>query len=457
MENGVSQQDAHTVDDPPPLPKIGAYESMLAPFPDPPALFPQVGAEGGWLRRHGTAMLLDNTNEFMGAVTPPTRGVAGLRQGASNAGQYALSITTDWGRVTGWRGLTTRVVTIGRYGTTANRMFGDWLAHSSEIYGGGGNVVVHLVMAYAEQHLLGGYVSVAAGRMAQLSDFGTGAVFCNFLNNSFCGRPKAIADSSYYSSYPASVWAFRVRARPVRQVYVQAGIYFAEEGIFQNPQHRSGFKLNGGNIVGEIFPVEAGWEPKFGAWRRLPGHYKVGAAVENVGRATNYTDSHGNPYATSGFSPARKTGAWSAYLLADQRVFVHRFKDRNDTGTTVLAGAVFNDPDTALRDREFYAGVVDRGFWHARPLDTIGVAFSTVHIARGVQRTEELYRAQGRALPQRASGIQRHEEIIEANYALPIGRAAIFQPDVQYYIRPNGQGNLRNALMLGFRAHVEVF
>ena len=440
------------------LPKASAYEDLAGNLSAPPSLFPFVNDAHGWLRRHGTIAQFDNMNEMMGAVTAPTKGY-GYKQGASNAGQYALNIVTDWNRLAKLQGFATHVIFIGRYGTTANRMFGDWLAHSQETYGGGGNVVVHLVMAYGEQHLFQNRLAIAAGRMSQLSDFAAGTVFCSFVNNSFCGRPKGASDSAYYSSYPASVWALRVRGRPWRRdVYVETGVYFAEEGIYSVAQHRTGFKLNGSNIVGEIFPVEIGWQPIF---RRpsgelaYPGHYKLGIAVETMGRSENFLDTLGNPYADSGYSAARHSGSWSTWLMVDQRIKGSRINPQG--GVTLMGGVVLNEPRTALRDRQIYLGATWKGFWAARPSDSIGLAASYVHIASGVQRTERILLAAGKSLPYRATGLQTHQEVAELNYTFAIGRAMTFEPDLQYYHNPNGQVNLRDAVMMGFKSHIEIF
>ncbi|QDH16712.1 carbohydrate porin [Swingsia samuiensis] len=457
-QNAETEASSLLIDAAEQLPKASVFENMEKRLSAPPSLFPFLNASDGWLRRHGTIAQLDNLNEFMGAVTSPTKG-HGYRQGASNAGQYAFNVFTDWSSLVGLKGFTTHAIFIGRYGTTANRMFGDWLAHSQETYGGGGNVVVHMVMAYGEQHLFNNRLAIAAGRMAQLSDFASGTMFCTFINNSFCGRPKGAGDSSYYSSYPASVWALRVRGRPWRRdIYIQTGIYFAEEGIYSTAQHRTGFKLNGSNIVGEIFPTEVGWQPTF--WRKshrykYSGHYKLGVAVETMARQENFYNSLGNLYEDSGYTAARHSGAWSIWLMGDQCVKGSAYNPNG--GVFLLGGAVFNDRKTALRDRQLYIGLVWKGFWKQRPADSIGLGLSYVHIAPGVQRTERMLYQAKRSLPYRATGIQSHQEVAELNYTLSVTGAITFEPDIQYYHNPNGQVNLKDAWMLGFRSHVEIF
>ncbi|MBE7210895.1 MAG: hypothetical protein INR65_07725, partial [Gluconacetobacter diazotrophicus] len=44
-----------------------AGKSSVPSLPQPEALFPTIFGAGTWLRDHGIAVLLDNTNEFSGA------------------------------------------------------------------------------------------------------------------------------------------------------------------------------------------------------------------------------------------------------------------------------------------------------------------------------------------------------------------------------------------------------
>lgn len=441
-----------------PLPDKGSPPSTVPPFARPEAVFSDPGGMTSWLRRRGIAFLFANTNEFAGAITKPARGekFRTYRQGASNAGQYAASLNIDWEMLAGLKGLATHMITTGRYGTTANRMFGDWLNHSSEDYGGAGNVAVHLVMLYAEENLFGNRLAIAGGRMAELSDFAASELFCNFMNGSICGRPKGISDSSYYPGYPAATWAFRVRGRPTRDVYVQTGVYFAEDGIYQVAQHRTGFKFNGANIVGHVVPVEVGWEPRAGRSHSLPGHYKIGAALQDVSVADTYRDTSGKPYVLTGAQPARRQYSWSSWLMLDQQLLRYR-KSQKNSGITALGGLIYNDPHTALRDYEIYGALINRGFWRNRPYDTIGIAFSYTHIAKNVQKTEALLQSQNQTMINHATGIQRHTSVLEVNYAIHVMRGVIFQPVFEYYFRPNGQGNLPDAAMLGFKSHIEIF
>ncbi|WP_083813611.1 carbohydrate porin [Gluconobacter morbifer] len=436
-----------------PLPANASKKTSVPAFSTPEAIISNPLSV--WLRQKGINFLVDNTNEFAGAITPPTKGTtkgfSNYKQGASNAGQYALQLDINWEKLAGLKGFATHMVTVGRYGTTANRMFGDWLNHASEDYGGGGNVVVHLVYMYGEETLFGGRLAIAAGRMSEISDFAASPLFCNFQNGSFCGRPKGITDTNYDAGYPAATWGFRVRGRPVKSVYIQTGVYPIENGIYQVYQHRTGFKFNGSNIIGYAAPIETAWEPVFRNGT-LPGHYKFGAQLFSTPQNDNYYDLYGGSYAKTGLSPKVHSASWSTWVMFDQRLIHYHDKD---SGLTALTGIIYNDPHTSLRRYLAYGALINRGFLRSRPYDTLGFAFTYTKIASGVSRTEEELLQNGETMPNHATGVQRSTIVMELNYAVHVMRGVIFTPLFEYYVRPNAQYNLRNAALLGFKSHIQ--
>lgn len=444
-----------------PSPPLAARGGQPAPIVrGPPSLFPTLFGVVPWLERRGIGFHFDNTNEYAGALQAPTRGphYGNYRHGSSNAGQYSANLTVDWEQLAGMKGFMTHMTTVGRYGTTANRMFGDWLAHSSEIYGGGGNVVVHLVSLYGEESLYRGRLLIAGGRMSQMSDFASSPLFCNFQNNSFCGRPKAAADSTYYGSYPAAVWAFRLKGRPRKDLYVQTAVYFAENGIYMNFQHRTGFKWNGANIVGYEIPVETQWEPKFGAEHDLPGHYKLGFVFDDVQRADNYYNTAGQSYYVHGGKQLMRKSSWQTYFMFDQKIMNYPGRPKT-SGLTFMGGYIYNSPYTSVRDFEVYGAFMSQGLFPGRPHDILGAAFSYVSIAPGTRDTTIAMVNAGKftGMPNHATGIQTNAEVLELDYSIHVMRGVTFSPDFQYYMNPNGQKGLRNSAMLGFKSYVSFF
>ena len=438
-----------------PVGQLAGGGSSVPPLPQPEALFPDLFGFGPGLRNAGIAVLLDNVNEFDGIISGP-------HKGTTNAGQYALETDIDWERLAGVRGLSTHTVVVGRYGIPASRIFGDNINPSQEIYGAGGNVAVHLVYAYAEETLAQGRADFAAGRIPFLNDFSASPLYCNFQNNAFCGNPKSSSDNIAHSSYPDAGWALRARVRPTTGTYIQSGIYFDESGIYTNQFQRSGFRFDSQQIEGETFPVELGWEPSFGP-DKLPGHYKLGFAYDNIHHTDNYFDTNGAAFAQTGLKPRQLRGSTAEWVLFDQMLV------RNGPGATdgiiAFGGYYHNDPASALRGDQYEIAALDHAFWKARPFDTIAVAFSYISVPNALTKTEELQQELGQSITGTGSqfyndslpGIQTHTMNIEADYQIHVMRGVTFAPDFQYFFRPNAQGNLHDAALLGFKSHIELF
>ncbi|MCQ8239396.1 carbohydrate porin [Rhizosaccharibacter radicis] len=442
-----------------PLPPAGVPinpVSSVPPLPTPEALFPGIFGVGSYLRDHGIAVLLDNVDEFSGIVK-------GDHKGSTNAGQYGLETDIDWERLAGLTGFSTHTVMVGRYGIPASRIFGDNLNPSQEIYGAGGNVAIHLVYAYGEETLANGRVDVIAGRIPVLNDFASNPLFCNFMNNAFCGNPKASSDNFAVSSYPDANWAFRVRVRPTRTTYIQSGIYFTEQNIYQAGNgYRSGFRFDSSQISGQTFPVQVGWEPSFGP-DQLPGHYALGFIYDSNNHNDNYIDANGAPFVESGLPPKVRKGQTAEYAMADQMIL------RHGPGTTnglIAFGALYhNDNNTSTRTSQASIALVDHGFWKARPQDGIVAGFSYMEVSDKVGKTEALQQELGLPITgtggqfynAAARGVQSHTYNFELGYQIHVYRGVTFAPDFQYFIRPNALANVGNAAVIGFKSHIELF
>nr|WP_321984621.1 carbohydrate porin [uncultured Lichenicoccus sp.] len=426
-------------------------------LPAPEALVPQFNQ---YLKQYGAAVLLSNVDEFDANVT-------GIKTGSANAGQYGLEWDQDWDILAGIHGFQTHAVAVGRYGLPESRIFGDNLNPSQEIYGAGGNVAIHLVFFYGEETMAHGRFNLAFGRFPSQNDFDASPLNCNFQQNSLCGNPKAVGDNVSNSSYPDANWAFRLRVRPIAPVYIQAGIYFTENNIYNaGDGMRSGFHLDSSHINGEYFPVEIGFEPAFGP-DKLPGHYKIGFGFDNNNHASNYLDENGAPVAYTGLPNQQRKGGSQAWVSADQMVL------RNGPGATdgiiVKGDYVHNDPRYSTRADEAIFTGLDRGFWKARPFDTVGLLFAYTAVSGSLGKLEALQQELGEPVigtggsyvnnnnPYLPNGVQTHAMNIELNYQIHVYRGITFAPDFQYFIRPNAEKSLPDAALFGFKSVIELF
>lgn len=429
---------------------LGPSQSLSQPAPPPAPQAEHLLGDWGGVRtslgERGIDLTVDFTSEAAGNVA------GGTRRGFTFANQVGLQADMDWQKLAGLQGFSTHVVLVNRSGSNDSVLFGDRVNSVQEIYGGGGNVLVHFVYAYAEQSLADGRVDIAAGRMPVLNDFAASPLYCNFMNVSICGNPGSLASGDVgLSAWPASTWSGRVRARPTPETYVQFGIYEVSQGIYSDSRARSGFDFSTNRDTGAEFPLEVGYTPSFGA-DRLPGHYKLGVGYDTSNYPDFYADAAGGPLALTGANPRNHHGRVIWWALADQMLLRHGAGD--DAGLIALAAYTHGDPATTAYESQYTLGLLDKGFWASRPSDTIGLLATYQTLSGALGRQQVLEQAFGLPLSNNATGKQTSELIFEANYDIHVYRGVNVQPEFQYIVRPNGESDRKDVQVLGFKTHV---
>ena len=424
---------------------IGPSEALSSPAQETGAapaetLFGDPGGFRAKLARVGIDLTLDYTTEVAGNAT------GGLKQGTYYAGQIGFEADIDWNKLAGVQGLSTHVVIVNRQGTQVGSAIGDNLNQVQEIYGAGGDVIAHLVYAYAEESLLNGRVDIAVGRMPVNNDFAASPIYCTFMSNTICGNPRPLVASDIgFSSYPDAVWGGRIRGRPTATTYIQTGVYEVNQNLYGR-YHRSGFDLTTAGSSGVIIPVEVAYEPSIGP-QALPGHYKLGFSYDT----TTYSQFSTTVATVLGGSnrTANKTGFWA---LADQMVV--RNGPGSLDGIVIFGGYAHLNPSVAAYTDEVFIGLSDKAFWPARPQDSIGLLFQYGATSSNLAKQQTLDIELGLPIANGATGVQRHEEVIEAHYDIHVYRGIDLQPTFQYYFRPNAVANIKDAAIFGFKAHV---
>jgi porin len=430
----------------PPTPAGAALPPTQAIDPPPvPHLFGDWGGLQPRLQREGINIQIDALTEFAGNVS------GGTQRGSTAANQIGLQNDINWERLAGITGLSTHVVLVSRSGASDSNLFGDHLLPVQEIYGSGGDVAVHFVSAYAQETLFNQQLDFAVGRMNVENDFGSSPLYCNFMTNGLCGDPKALPGGDIgHSAYPDSVWGGRVRGVVLPEIAVTTGIYQVNRGLYTDQYYRSGFKFDNTQNSGVYLPVELGWSPAIGQ-DKMQGHYKIGVGYDTSSGYEDFGDTLAKA-AVPGFSVRSRSGNTQFWALADQMLF--RNGPGASSGVIALAGFIHNDPNNTAYAEQYFVGVVDKGFWRARPEDTAAVLFIHETVSGRLGNVQGVEQALGLPYSNGATGIQSHEEVLEANYNIHVFSSISLQPDLQYVIRPNAQSNIPNAAVLGFRAHV---
>jgi len=93
----------------------------------------------------------------------------------------------------------------------------------------------------------------------------------------------------------------------------------------------------------------------------------------------------------------------------------------------------------------FEVGIVVRGIFPQRPRDVAGFGIIYGQFSSDLRGAERLEQQSNPAV-----GVQDQETVLEWNYTFRFRNGAFFfEPDVQYIIRPGGNGNIPNALVVG--------
>jgi len=400
-----------------------------------------------------TSLLARGVNLRVNAVSELTGNVTGgTRQGATFANQVGIDLDINWERLAGIEGLSTHGILVNRSGSSDSALFGDNLLPVQEVYGSGGDAGVHFVSFYGEETLMKGRVDLAAGRMNVENDFASSPLYCNYMNNALCGDPKALPGGDIgHSAYPDAVWAARLKLRPAPWAVLKVGVYEVNQGLYTDKYYRTGFRFETSQDSGVYVPAEAVWIPVFGP-DHLPGHYKLGVGYDTSGGHQDFGDglaADGVP----GFNPKVRSGAVQLWALADQMLVRNAAGAAN--GLIALAGYVHNDANDTAYARQYFVGLIDAGFWAMRPKDAVAVLLTYVDISHRRGQVETVEADLGLPISNGATGAQRHETVLEANYKLQIHPGLSIQPDFQYVFHPNAQANIRDAAVFGARANIE--
>ena len=427
---------------------LGASQTLSQPTPPPTPYdtFPQVehlfGDWGGIrtdLGRLGIDVLLGYTSESAGNVS------GGTQRDLGYADQRALEVDIDWQKLAGITGFATHFVAVNRAGSNASEGFGDNLLPAQEIFGAGGSVAFHFVYLYGEETLLHGALDIAAGYFPVGNNFAASPLNCNFMQNALCGNPKELSGGDLgFSAWPDATLGGQVRVKPMASTYIQVGLFGRDPYLYSNPEDRTGFNIDVSQYDGVEVPVEIAWEPSFGP-DHLVGHYKLGVGYDSAPVAKFLSEVPGQ-------QPSDARNAVQFWALADQMILR---QGKGDTaGLIGLAGYIRSNPDTNVYQDEAFVGMVDQGFWRARPEDTVGLLFIYQTVSGQLTQAQQEEQEFGLAYSNGASGVQMHEEVLEANYDVHVYRGVNLMPDFQYVMHPNAQTSIPNAAVLGLKANV---
>ncbi len=328
-----------------------------------------------------------------------------------------------------------------RNGTSLSNDYIGNIFNVQQVFGG---QTYKLVDLYFQQSLWEDVLNFRLGRIAMGDEFLSSPLYWNYVNNGFDGNPVAIFKNvPGVAAYPNTTWGIRTRVRPVKEVYLMAGLFNNDPEVSDSKNHGLDFSLKGPLFViaetGYLLNRQKG---SIG----LPGNFKIGGYYHNGDFDDLYRDSSGNSFALSGNAPETHHGNSGFYILLDQMIYRERGPGSKQ-GLTPFISLLFA-PEKDINQLPFFmnGGVVYRGLVPGREQDV--AAFGLVYGAF----SEDLEHHQEDA----EIGVQGYELVLEVNYNFQVAKWLHIIPDVQYVMNPGGTGDIPDALVLGFQLAVNL-
>lgn len=413
------------------------------PSPYDDTLFGDWGGVRSRLYAQGIDIRLDYTAEIAGNVS-------GERTGFDYAHQFGFTADVDWQKLAGVPGLSTHLAIINRAGRNLGSDYvGDHLSQPDEIFGATFDRLLYLVYLYGEEKLLDDRLDVAVGHMPMGLDFATSPLDCVPISLSpQCGVPRALANSTAFTTWPQSQWGGRVRGQLTPEIYIMTGGYqvqpFPASGV-------SGFdwSLRG---TGVAIPVELGWEPVLGP-DKLPGHYKIGFVHDTSDYPDLLYNDLGQPLAFSSAPASIHHGRDGFWVMGDQMLW--RNGPGANQGVILLASYGHSSSKTSVTSDTAFAMLLDQGFLPSRPNDSADIAVGWFGISDRLHQLQELDVDTGLPVAHGSIGPQANEYVLEADYTAAIYRGVTLEPGIQYFVNPNADRLVKNAVVFAARLHVK--
>jgi porin len=239
-----------------------------------------------------------------------------------------------------------------------------------------------------------------------------------------------------------------VRARPTADIYVQTGLYQVRPIPAGGP---SGWDWTLQGSTGLAVPVEIGWEPVFGP-AKLPGHYKAGFIHDTSDYPDLLYNDLGQPLAFSPLPAATVHGRDGFWVVGDQMLW--RNGPGPDQGVIVLASYAHSSSNTSVIANTAFAMLIDEGFIPSRPNDIASISFGWFGISNQLRQLQQIDIETGLPVAHGSVGPQTNEYVLEANYTYPVYRGVTVEPGIQYFVNPNADRQVKNAVVFVGRLHI---
>lgn len=365
---------------------------------------------------------------------------------------YQLSLGTqfDLAKIAGWENTQASLMITRRDGQsiTLERVQDPRAGQFSsvqEIYGRGQSW--RLSQAWIKKGFADNKFQFKIGRMGLGEDFN--ASQCEFQNLVLCGSQMGKTVGSIWYNSPVSVWGTNIKYLFAPDWSLGLGLYEVNP---ENALENRGFNLRMDETEGAIIPVELAWKPQSGAYKNLPGEYKIGGFYSTAD-ATDLKTANNGEIQLAAKDREVHDHKYSLWLNAQQQLTQREGGNKN-RGLYGTVNLTLNDSATNnVRNSEQIA------FWYkgpfdSRPNDSVGFGIAHFDVNERLQdRQNYSNEINGLTVADynnpKYAPIQRDEVDIELNYSYQWSPSVMLRPSLQYVYQPGGVKEVDDALVAG--------
>jgi len=342
----------------------------------------------------------------------------GLAGGSNYTGEMIFGLDFDFEKIAGIKGLS--FVISGAYASGANlsNRIGNFFTVSESFVSE--SAAFYEMYLSQKFDLFDGYVlKINLGRMSMASAFMNLPAFGYLVSGGMDNVPEAVFSNSPFTSSPTATWGVNVSVDMPQNLQATVGIYQVPLDI--NSSNYSGTKFSISSDDAYMALCQLQWSPEIACGSgSLSGIYQVGAYY------------YGG-YPQQKFNGGVRQNAYGFYVQGQQQIW----RDCTDPNRSISlwCGAQFA-PVESLCVMPFmaYGGLQFQGIIPCRPLDSFLVSWTGGWFSGDYAES--------------LGATRSCENVVELTYVITLTSNISIQPDIQYIIRPYGNPDIEDALVL---------
>lgn len=350
-----------------------------------------------------------------------TNPYGGAEQATNYTHEMIYGVRGDLEKLVGWKNAT--FVVSGAYnagGNLSNTIGNFFTASESSVTDGA--LLYEIYLAQKISTSIGDF-KVRLGRISMADTFASLPVFGYLVSGGIDCTPEAIFSNSPYTSSPIATWGVTIQYSPDDQWSFAYGLYQVPQNV-QSPNYSgTNLKISGDDAY--MMMAQVTWTPSFIKdcdGNVLPGTYQFGGYFFG-----------GFPMQQYGTNDTRENG-YGFYLQGQQTVWIAR--DNPNQYVSIWAGAQFSPVESiSIMPWMVYSGLQFQGFVPYRDQDGVYVSWLWGNFGSDYSRS---------------SGYDAsYETVVEVTYVFQLTPNISIQPDLQYIMRPYGNDDIDDALVIG--------